>query len=827
VIVETRGVRILHLEDDPGDALLVRDALENDCLGCEIVNVSTRGQFEAALDSSVFDLVLSDYALPSFDGVSALAAVRRKQPDLPFVFVSGTMGEELAIEILKAGATDYVLKDRPGRLVSSVQRALAEARTRAERRQQERWEAMRHAVTRCLAESATMEEAAPLLLEAICDGGGYIAGALWFPDASEQSLSCRYFWHRGDVSIAEFEGLTRNTSFRPGVDMPGRVWLSGKPAWIPDIEGETQYLRGPVALRNGIRATCGVPIRSRSKALGVLDFYSSDIHPEDERLMAALGDIGNQLGQFVERRLAELALRESEERYRSVAEATNEWIWSAGPDGRTDYSNRAAEQMLGYTPEELVGKSLFDFFHPDDLSAARETFACGLASKSGWTAFPVRCRHKDGNYRQLESNAVPILGSAGEVLGFRGANRDVTDRLGLEAQLRQSQKMEAIGTLAGGIAHDFNNLLTTILGYSQMLLQALGPENPLSGEVEEIQKAGERAANLTRQLLAFSRKQILQPVVLDVNSIVRETEKMLRRLIGEDIDFTLSLDSEAGCVKADPGQVEQIIMNLAVNARDSMPRGGRLTIETRNWEVDGVRVRASAGLNPGSYVCLSIRDTGEGMDRETLSRIFEPFFTTKEHGKGTGLGLSTVYGIVKQSGGYITVDSDLGRGTSFEIYLPRVSEERPMAEGPRESAFRPGSETVLLVEDEAPVRRLAHRILEQGGYNVLQAGCAEEALRVFADYGAPIDLLVTDVVMPGVSGPELALRLVDSLPNLKVLFISGYTDHAAVRSGRLAPGQAFLQKPFDPELLSRKVRDMLDGKRDSREIPIMARDSSR
>jgi PAS domain S-box-containing protein len=816
----TPSVRVLHLEDDPGDALLVREALENDCFGCEIVNVDTREAFEAALDSDGFDLVLSDYALPSFDGITALAAARRKRPDLPFVFVSGTMGEELAIETLKAGATDYVLKDRLGRLASSVQRALADARATAERRRQERRAAMRHAVTRCLAESMTMEEAVPTVLSAICEAGGFLAGALWFTDPTEQALSCFSFWHREDVSIAEFEELSRKTSFPLGVGMPGRVWASGKPAWIEDVELDTNYPRAPVACRNGIRSACGFPIRSRERVLGVLDFYSSEAQPADERLLTALEDIGNQLGQFLERRRAELALRESEERYRSIAEATNEWIWSAGPDGRTDYSNRTVEAMLGYEPEELVGEDFFQIVHPDDASRAREVFAESLATKSGWTALPVRCRHKDGSYRSLESNAVPIRGPAGQVLGFRGANRDVTDRLSLEAQLRQSQKMEAIGLLAGGVAHDFNNLLTTILGYSDLLSQALGPESAHAEEVDQIRKAGERAADLTRQLLAFSRKQILQPVVLDVDSVVRDTEKMLRRLIGEDIAFTLSLDSASGCVKADPGQLEQIVMNLVVNARDSMPRGGRLTIQTRNCDVGRVQARTLAGLKPGSYVCLSIRDTGEGMDRETLSRIFEPFFTTKEQGRGTGLGLSTVYGIVKQSGGYIAAESEPGKGTTFRIYLPRVSGRGEAAPAAREAAFSRGSETILLVEDEAPVRGLALRVLEQSGYKVLEAASAKEAVRLSADEGDPIDLLVTDVVMPGVSGPELARRLAVTRPDMKVLFVSGYTDDAVVRSDWLAPNQHFLQKPFGPDTLSRKVRSMLDGKRDSREVRI-------
>jgi two-component system cell cycle sensor histidine kinase/response regulator CckA len=814
----TRSVHILHLEDDPDDALLVREALQNDSFACEIVNVSSRAAFEAALEADGLDIVLSDYALPTFDGISALGIARRKVPDLPFVFVSGTMGEELAIETLKAGATDYVLKDRLGRLVSSVERALADASAKAEGRQQERRLTMQHDITRSLAGAETIEDAVPALLSAICEGGPFIAGALWFPDPTEEALSCRYFWHRADVLLADFEKLSRESSFPLGVDIPGMIWASGRPAWVQEEELDASYPRAAVARRNGIQSACGLPIRSRDKVLGVLDFYSPENLPADEQLLTALADIGDQVGQFIERRHAELALRESEERLRSIAEASSEWIWSAGPDGRTDYSNRVVEDMLGYAPEELVGQDLFQIVHPEDISRARDVLARSTATKSGWTAFSVRCRHKDGSYRSLESNAVPIRGPDGEVLGFRGANRDITNHLSLEAQLRQAQKMEAIGLLAGGVAHDFNNLLTTILGYSHLLLQSLGPGSELAAEVEEIRKAGERAAELTSQLLAFSRKQILQPVILDVNSVVRDTEKMLRRLIGADIDFTLSLDPAPVAVKVDPGQLEQIIMNLAVNARDSMPRGGFLTIGTRDCEVDAAQARSFTGLKPGSYVCLSVRDTGEGMDRETLARIFEPFFTTKEKGKGTGLGLSTVYGIVKQSGGYIAAESEPGKGTSFLIYLPRVAAPAGTETEPGGSAFDQGSETLLLVEDDDAVRALTLRTLEQGGYRVLEAASAEGALTVSDAFEGVIDVLIADVVMPGESGPELARRLAGTRPEMKVLFMSGYTDDAILRSGRLPPNQRFLQKPFAPDVLRQKVRDLLDGKRESRDV---------
>jgi nitrogen-specific signal transduction histidine kinase len=391
---------------------------------------------------------------------------------------------------------------------------------------------------------------------------------------------------------------------------------------------------------------------------------------------------------------------------------------------------------------------------------------------------------------------------------------DVTAQRHLEEQLRQSQKMEAVGQLAGGIAHDFNNLLTAILGSTQLLLHNMPPEDPRREDAEEIKLAGHRAAELTRQLLAFSRRQVLAPKVLDLNAVVANMERMLRRLLGEDIELVTSLDATAGAVNADPGQLEQVLLNLAVNARDAMPPpgGGRLSIETARFTLHEEHVERRHRLPPGDYACLVVGDTGVGMDEATQAHLFEPFFTTKEVGKGTGLGLATVYGIVKQSGGYIWVYSERGRGTTVKVYLPRVpgvAEAPPLAPAPSE--VRGGHETVLLVEDAAPVRALARRSLEARGYRVLDASDGPAALELSARHGAPIDLLVTDVVMPGMSGRELAERLAPVRPRMKVLYTSGYTDDAMVRQGVLTAGVAFLQKPFVPDSLARKVREVLDG----------------
>jgi nitrogen-specific signal transduction histidine kinase/CheY-like chemotaxis protein len=389
---------------------------------------------------------------------------------------------------------------------------------------------------------------------------------------------------------------------------------------------------------------------------------------------------------------------------------------------------------------------------------------------------------------------------------------DVTDHKKLESRLVQSRVMEAVVRLAGGIAHDFNNLLTAINGYSDLLLKQMDKDHPMRREAEEIRKAGERAASLTRQLLAFSRRQILQPKVLELNAVVSRIDDMLRRLIGEDVTLQASFGENLWRVKADPGQIEQVLMNLAVNSRDAMPGGGKLTIETRNMEYSEALPLGTGEMPPGAYVMLSVSDTGYGMDEATLSRIFEPFYTTKEKGKGTGLGLAMVYGIVKQSGGYILVDSKEGKGTTFRIYFPRTKEEaRPSAPEISSSAPSTGKETVLVVEDQDEVRNLVEEILGMQGYTVLKASNGDEALQLGKSRKKPIHLLLTDMVMPGMNGKELAERMQKMSPGMKVILMSGYAEEGLIQWGTIMQGMDFLKKPFRVETLIQKVRKVLDA----------------
>lgn len=443
----------------------------------------------------------------------------------------------------------------------------------------------------------------------------------------------------------------------------------------------------------------------------------------------------------------------------------------------------------------------------------------GLEDAVGFAGFPLIVEDRLVGVvaiftrQRFAEDTLDAIGSVADLISQGIEHKRVQETLHLtEEQLRQSQKLEAVGQLAGGIAHDFNNLLTVITGYSDLLLRGLKAEDPVRLKVEEIKKAGERAASLTRQLLAFSRKQVLQPKLLKLNAIVSDVERLLRRLIGEDIDLLTIPEPLLGQIKADPGQIEQIIVNLAVNARDAMPQGGKLTIETSNVYLDNEYARNHSTIRPGNYVMLAITDTGTGMDSLTQARMFEPFFTTKTQGKGTGLGLSTVYGIVKQSEGNIWVYSELGKGTTFKVYLPRVDEVALIRAAQETfSELQPGRETVLLTEDEEPVRRLTRTILEMNGYQVLEAASGDEALLIYKQHGGRIDLIITDVVMPKMGGRELAQSLVALSPGVKVLYLSGYTDDAIVRHGLLDQKMAFLQKPFTPDSLLRKMREVLDA----------------
>ncbi|MEP6992916.1 MAG: PAS domain S-box protein [Acidobacteriota bacterium] len=520
------------------------------------------------------------------------------------------------------------------------------------------------------------------------------------------------------------------------------------------------------------------------------------------------GRSGSQsiLRDITRRKRMEAELRSSEERYRLLFERNLAGVYRSTVDGRMLECNRAFAQMMGYaSPAEVLAQPAVAF-HVD--ARAREDFLNRLRKEGSLLNFENQGRRKDGSLAWIIENVSLIRpdDQTDEVL--LGTVFDMTERRKLEEQLLQSQKMEAVGRLAGGIAHDFNNLLTAVSGYTELLIADLAEGDPRRESAEEIRQASKRAAALTQQLLAFSRRQVLEPRVLDLNAVISNMEKMLRRVIGEDVELTTSLSGGLWRAKADPAQIEQAILNLVVNARDAMPRGGQLTLETANADLDA---RYSSGA-PGPHVMLAVSDTGVGMDTEQQARLFEPFYTTKERGKGTGLGLSTTYGVVKQSGGSIWVYSERGQGTTFKIYLPRCEEPLDVREeAPPPAIPLNGTETALLVEDEPEVRRLVEKILAMQGYTVVSAASPAEAIALSRNRTSPVHILVTDVIMPGMNGRELARVLSAASPGLRVLYMSGYTDAVIAQQGMLEPRTAFLSKPFTPDALARKIREVLDA----------------
>jgi two-component system, cell cycle sensor histidine kinase and response regulator CckA len=505
---------------------------------------------------------------------------------------------------------------------------------------------------------------------------------------------------------------------------------------------------------------------------------------------------------------AKQLLKDQDRKFRLLFEEHPQPMWVFNAETRRFLeANQAAADLYGYSVEDFRSMALTDLQPEDEV----RRFLDQLPNSS--KTVPITWRHRTKSGRAVDVElAVHDIQYGGKNVQL-AVLMDVTGRRELEEQLRQAQKMEAVGMLAGGVAHDFNNLLTIINGYTQLILNTLRPDDPNRHSAEQVMKAGERAAALTNQLLAFSRRQVLQLKVLDLNRAVSSLSLMLQRLIGEDIDLRLELRPETGRVNADAGQLEQVLMNLAVNARDAMPSGGTLTIETANVDLDETYAGRHIAVKPGPYVLLAVSDTGSGMDEATKQRLFEPFFTTKPPGKGTGLGLSTVFGIVKQSGGSLEVYSEPGRGSSVKIYFPRVDQPISMEAAGRKRPSMRGSETILLVEDDEMVRNLVHETLEREGYKVIGAADPLEAQRIADGYRGKIQLLITDVVMPRLSGKELAKALVERRPDMKVLYMSGYTDSAIVNSGILQKEVAFLQKPFTPSALAAKVRDVIENGR--------------
>lgn len=584
----------------------------------------------------------------------------------------------------------------------------------------------------------------------------------------------------GDIGHQVYVDPNRRTEFKRLMEEQGVV-----------REFEYQVYR-----KNGGKIWLSENARAVRNAIGAVVYYEGTVQ------------------DMTDRKRALEALAESEERFRTLFDDAPVAYHEIDSQGIVRRVNRAECHLLGYQPSEILGKYVWEFVAEEERATSREAVRRKVKGELPLAPFHREFARADGTRIIVEIHENLIRDANGAIVGLRSALFDITEQKQLEEQLRQALKMEAVGRLAGGIAHDFNNLLMVIKGHTDLTLKRLAPGEPLGKSIKEIDKAAERAAALTRQLLAFSRMQLLQPKILDLNVIVAETSKMLSRLIGANIELVVRLGASLQGIKADQSQVEQVILNLVVNARDAMPDGGRLILETANVTLDEAYGRRHTGVRPGKYVMLAVSDNGIGMDTETQAHVFEPFFTTKGVGKGTGLGLATVYGVVKQSGGWIWVYSQIEKGTTFKIYLPQVEQEEGIESSQPHAAVTaspPGSETILLVEDQESIRELLREFLESRGYRVLEAQNGTDALQIIETLQHPIDLLLTDVVMPKMSGPELSRRLTTLLPRLRVLYISGYAEHSPANE-EIAQGNAIcLQKPFALDALERKVRSLLDA----------------
>jgi PAS domain S-box-containing protein len=793
----TTALRLLIIEDSEDDALLIVRDLQR--AGYEPIyeRVENEATVRAALDRGPWDVIISDFNMPAFSGTEALRVLRARDRETPFIFVSGTIGEDVAVEAMRAGAQDYVTKGNLRRLVPAIERELREAagRRASEARYQllfaqhpsPLWvfdrETLRFLEVNEAAERQygyTREEFLGMTIEAIRPAEDV---SLLRGDLRREPLGLHHagVWrHRKkDGSVIDVEVTAHDVVF---LDRPGRLVTA------VDV---TERTRAEAALRAREREQAAIA------RLGERAITTTDLSDLFEGAVALVGDT-------LDVPYCQVLELQADGRSLLLRAGVG---WREGSVGQAIVdASQAGHTLQLHEPVVVEDWRTETRFRSADLLRSH-AIVSGVTVQIPTKARPfgVLGAHDD-RPRKFTRDDIHFLQAVAHILGT------AIDRNRAETATLQSQRLESVGRLAGGVAHDFNNLLTAIMGYSELVLEELPPGDRMREDVEEIRKAAARAGALTQQLLAFSRRQVLETKPLDLNDVVADMEKMLRRLIGEDIALETALQPDLGTVKADPGQIEQVIVNLVVNARDAMPQGGKITLETANVVLDGTYADQHIAVTPGRYVMLAVTDTGIGMDRETQARIFEPFFTTKGPERGTGLGLATVYGIVKQSGGNIWVYSEPAHGTTFKIYLPVVDEDA-IATPTSGNAPRTvnGTETVLLAEDEEVVRRLTERILLQAGYRVLVATTGAEALALSESHDGPIHLLISDVVMPQMSGGELGRRLAAARPSVRILYLSGYTDPRIVQQGLLEGGAAFLQKPFWAEALVRKVREVLDN----------------
>lgn len=893
-----KKLRILNVEDSEDDSLLLLRHLKKSGYEVYWERVDSVEGMKSALTQKEWDLIISDYQMPNLNGLIALQTLKESGLDIPFIVISGTIGEDIAIQAMIAGVNDYLMKDNLGRLSPAIERELQEAANRKARREAEKslqestkrlqlalsaagmgvwewnpqtntvyWSPECYEITKVADFDGTFEgftkivhpEDISVLMNSVKDSFENKKSMLadfriinpqgeirWLSnfghiEYSEDVIPLRFIGIVKDITerkIAEARILESEEKFRALVEATTQyVWTADSrlnidefPDWWTELTGQKPNKINRIGWIEVIHPDDRQPAKeilktavSQKKAFNsVLRIF---VKTGEYRYFAVRGvpvftPEGNlsrwicAMSDITERKVSEEDLRQSEQRFRSLVSATTQIVWTADPNGsiltaHTPYGESIAEADNNITDEWV------DKIHPDDKARVLKEFSSAIKNKTNY-----RCEYQmlyaDNQYHYFIARGMPIFEKTGEVREWIGTLTDVTDSKLAEAelvkkeeQLRQAQKLESVGRLAGGIAHDFNNMLTVINGYSDLVIRSLSIDNPLRPKIEEIRMAGKRSSEITNQLLAFSRRQILKTSLIDLNQVISDTNIIINRLIGEDIQVIEELSPDLDQIIADAGQLSQIIMNLVINSRDAMPQGGNITINTSNISLDEEFVNQNVGAVVGDFVLLKISDTGHGMDEKIKSHIFEPFFTTKEIGQGTGLGLSTVYGIVKQFGGFLTVWSEPGCGTTVDIYLPVLKEEVSNSEKQIKSdGLFHGTETILLVEDEELVRKLSRQILEKVGYKVIEAENGNKALSLTEKENHKIDLLITDVVMPKMSGRELADHLANVCP--RVLFTSGYTDDNVLKHGISNVNFNFLQKPYTLDEFTRKVREVLD-----------------
>ena len=758
-------LKVLLVEDNPADARLVREMLKDAHRPVTLTHANRLRDAIEHLRVQGYSAILLDLNLPDSEGMNTFLRARAEAAHAPIVVLTGLADEEVAARAVREGAQDYLVK-------AEVDGPLL-------------YRSIRYAVERHASDEAIRRSEA--LYRSLVEGS--IQGVM---------IHVNGVIRLANQALASMLGLERSDE------------LIGQPVWQFIAPQDREMARAYAKARQEGRPAPNnfeLHLLKRDGSVILLDCMATSIAWEGgQATLATVVDM-------TDRKRAEQGLRASEERFRQLVENTKEAFLVVELAGyRPLYLSRMWEEIWGRPLDEAYRNPLawVQAIHPDDAAVVGETRQA--IEKGEAISRNFRVVRPDGTIRWVRARAFPVNNANRELYRVVGLVEDITDVRRTEEQLLQAQKMEAVGRLAGGVAHDFNNLLTAILGYSELVLQDLGPDHPSAIDVREIRAAGQSAESLTRQLLAFSRRQILQPQTLDLNTVLARVDALLQRIIGEDVELTMKLTTPLGRVSADPGQIEQVVLNLAVNARDAMPHGGKLTIETANVVLDEDYVSRHAGASVGPHVMVAVIDTGTGMDAATQQRLFEPFFTTKEPGRGTGLGLATVYGIVTQSRGSLWVYSELGQGSTFKVYLPVTTEEiAPQVAVEMSPASLSGTETVLVVEDQIEARSVICQTLRRRGYTVIEAINGPDAIVKGRQPDTAIDVILTDVVMPGMGGRRVAEVIRATRADLRVVYMSGYTDSDIVDHGILEPGVTFVQKPFATDTLLRKIREVLDA----------------